>query len=211
MQRPQRCDRLAVVQRHLVSVLLGLGGLALVISSCSSSGVVSAPEASAPLHSSGGSVETSQAHGGSRRFDIAMVTVHNAARKDVRVLQVSPRTIGRLVFDGAALLSSADNNPGEGDTNAPFPVQPGQSLAPITPSRHPVVHAGANETLIVRVHVPPGKAGGATLSVSLRYRTNGIVYRTTYKMPYVLCTKAFDGGTCTQLQNRTLSAASQAA
>jgi hypothetical protein len=50
-------------------------------------------------------------------------------------------------------------------------------------------------------------AGGATLSVSLRYRTGGIVYRTSYKMPYVLCADAFDGGTCNVLHDRTLAVA----
>jgi hypothetical protein len=91
---------------------------------------------------------------------------------------VSARTIGRLDFDGASLESVPDNNPEEGETRAPFPKVPGESLAQITRSHHPLVRPGANENLIVGVHVPPGKTGGAILSVSLRYRTGGHVYQT---------------------------------
>jgi hypothetical protein len=194
---------------RVVGVVFSLAGLALAVSSCSTSGVVSVPASKAPLRSSGGGVDVSSVDGGSRTFDIAMVTVHNAAPGDVRVLRVSPRIIGRLVFDGASLESAPDNNPGEGVTDAPF-ENPGDSLAPITSTHHPVVHAGANETLIVRVHIAAGAAGGATLSVSLRYRTGGVVYDTSYKMPYVVCAKTFDGGTCTQLHDRTVAAAAAA-
>jgi hypothetical protein len=192
---------------RLVGVVVSLGGVALFVASCSTSAVVSAPESTAPLHSSGGGVDVSTPNGGSRQFDIAMVTVHNAAPGNIRVLRVSPHIIGRLVFDGASLESASDNNPGEGATDAPFPVDAGDSLAPVTSSHHPVVRAGANETLIVRVHIPPGQAGGATLSVSLRYRTGGIVYTTSYKMPYVVCAGAFDGEMCNQLHDRTVAAA----
>jgi hypothetical protein len=195
-------------RRRLVGVLLGLcvlGGLALFMAfrSTGHGGIVSVPESSAPLHSSGGGVYVSSVDGASRKYDVAMVTVHNAAHRDVRVLAVSPRIIGRLVFDGASLQSAADNNPGEGVTDAPFPEKAGDTLAPITRTRHPLVHAGANETLIVGVHIPPGKSGGATLSVSVRYRAGGVVYQTTYKMPYVACAQSFDGGTCNVLLDRT--------
>jgi hypothetical protein len=195
---------------RLIGGLLFLGGSALLVASCSSGGIDSVPESSAPLHSSGGGVYVSSADRGSQKIDVAMVTVHNAVHRNVRVLRVSPHIIGRLVFDGASLQSASDNNPGEGVTDAPFPENPGDTVAPITATRHPLVHAGANETLIVRVHVPPGKAGGGTLSVSVRYRTGGVVYSTTYRMPYVVCAEAFDGGTCTLLQDRVRAAADAA-
>jgi hypothetical protein len=194
---------------RLGGVVLSLAGVALFVSSCATGAtgaVVSVPESTAPLHSSGGGVDMSRPDGGSRTFDIAMVTVHNATPGNVRVLRVSPRLIGRLVFDGASLESAPDNNPGEGVTDAPF-ENPGDSLAPITSTHHPGVRAGATETLIVRVHLAPGTAGGATLSVSLRYRAGGIVYQTAYKMPYVVCAKSFDGGTCNHLHERTVAAA----
>jgi hypothetical protein len=150
-------------QVRLVGVVFSLAGGALFVASCATSGVVSVPESTAPLHSSGGGVDVSSVDGSARTFDIAMVTVHNAAPGTVRVLRVSPHITGRLVFDGASLESAPDNNPEEGVTDAPFPERPGDSLAPITATHHPVVPAGANETLIVRVHLAPGDAGGATL------------------------------------------------
>jgi hypothetical protein len=179
---------------RVVGVVLSLAGVALFVS-----------ESTAPLHGSGGGVDVSSVDGGSRTFDIAMVTVHNATRRAVRVLRVSPHIIGRLVFEGASLESAPDHNPGEGVTDASF-ENAGDSLAPITPTHHPVVPAGANETLIVRVHIAAGTAGGATLSVSLRYRTGGIEYQTAYKMPYVVCAHTFDGGTCNR-RDRTVAPA----
>jgi len=180
-------------------------GLSLLAASCGTAGVITTPQSSAPLRSSVRGIETTGADGGSREVSIALVIVHNAAPGPVRVLGVATHTIGRLDVDGASLESVPSNRPGEGVTRTPIPATPGASWAAITRSQHPLVRAGSNEALIVRVHVPPGEAGGATLSVSVRYRTDGTVYRTTYPMTYMLCAGAFDGGLCNQLRDRMLA------
>jgi hypothetical protein len=188
------------------TALMALVGLALLATSGATFGVITVPESAAPLRDPGGGVDITMADGGSHEDSLALVAVHNTAPGAVRVLSASVRTIGRIHFDGASLESVPDNNPGEGVTRTPFPKVPGESLAPITRAHHPLVRPGANENLIVRVHVPPGKAGGATLSVSLRYRTGGIQYQTVYVMTFVLCAGGFEGGAgivCDQLHDRT--------
>jgi hypothetical protein len=190
--------------RTKVATVAAVMALALLAASCST-GVIDVPASSAPLRDPGGGADIFTADAGTQEESLALVTVHNAAPGAARVLGVSVRTIGSLVFDGASLESLPDNNPGEGVTRTPFPKVPGESLAPITRLHHPLVRSGADENLIVRVHLRPEMAGGATLSTSLRYRTGGRVYHTVYVMTYVQCAGSFDGfaGTvCNQLHDR---------
>jgi hypothetical protein len=96
-------------------------GLALLAASCSTAGVITAPESSAPLRDPGNGVDLVQADGSGREYAVAEVGVHNAAPGIVRVLSESARTIGRLDFDGASREAVPDNNPGEGEWTVPLP------------------------------------------------------------------------------------------
>jgi hypothetical protein len=182
-------------------------GLVLSLSSVfAGSGVTTVPQTSAPLHSTMGVDDGSMAGAGSLENSIVLVIVHNVAPGPVRVLGTSTRTIGRLHVDGSSLETVPDNNPGEGVTRTPFQSPPGAVWSAITRTHHPLVRPGAEEVLAVRVHIPPGKAGGATLSASLRYRTGGKLYRTTYPMSFMFCAGTFEGGgLCDQLHAQMLT------
>jgi hypothetical protein len=182
-----------VKPKGLVSAL---AGVALCVSSCSLFG------SSSPLHGSGNGFFATAADAGSRKYDLAVDVLQNKGPGSIQIVGVTPRTIGRLHIDGAFLLAARDNNPGGGISPAPLPVPAGDSLTPISVSRHPSIRQGSNQYLVIRVNIPPEKASGATLSVVVHYLSGGALRSTTYGMAVAMCREEFVGGECDVIRSQ---------